>query len=99
MAGRTDGRAGGRAGGRADGRTHGRVGGRNGRAGLENLIILPLVAKAQFFQTTSKAKHTTENYNKKTSANIPRMLSQRKHQKMNKKHAVEMQATQVFERK
>ena len=75
-----DGRMGGRAGGRADRRTHGRVDGRNGRAGLENLIILPLVTKAQFFQTTSKSKLNIRNYDKNMSAKIP-AIGNRKTQK------------------
>ena len=70
---------GGRAGGRADGRTHGRVGGRNGRAGLENLIILPLVTKAQFFQTTSKSKLNIRNYDKNMSAKIPAIGNRKTH--------------------
>ena len=91
--GRPDGRtAGGRAGGRADGRTHGRVGGRNGRAGLENLIILPLVAKAQFFQTTSKSKLNIRNYDKNMSAKISRYWEQKNTKNDAKQHASEMQA-------
>ena len=76
----------------------GRTGGRNGRAGLENLIILPSATKAQFFQKTSKSSMPPRITTKKQAQKLV-LTSQRKHQKINKKHAVEMQATLVFERK
>ena len=82
----------GRMGGRADGRTHGRVGGRNGRAGLENLIILPHRNKSTILSDDVKIKAEYKELRQKHERKKSRYWEQKNTKNATKQHASEMQA-------